>query len=112
MNPKQFASCMEACMRCALACHHCSAACLNERPVEPMARCIALDMDCAAMCELAAAAMARDSENARALCRLCAQICEICGDECGKHDMDHCRICAQECHACAAECLRMQAAAT
>jgi hypothetical protein len=77
-----------------------------------MARCIALDMDCAAICELAAAAMARASENASALCRLCAQICELCGDECEKHHMSHCQTCAMECHACAAECLRIQALAT
>ncbi len=111
MSPQTYASCMEACMRCALACHHCSTACLAEEDVKPMARCIALDMDCAAVCELAAAAMARGSENAHALCRLCAQICELCGDECGKHDMSHCQTCAQECRACAAECLRMQATA-
>lgn len=111
MTPKEYASCMQACMRCALACHHCSAACLVEEDVASMNRCIALDMDCAAVCELAAAVMARNSDNAHAVCRLCAQICELCGDECGKHDMDHCQQCAQECRACAAECLRMQASA-
>jgi hypothetical protein len=48
-----------------------------------MARCIALDTDCAAICQLAAEAMARASEYATAFCRLCADICQACGDECG-----------------------------
>ena len=107
MIPQKYASCIEACMRCATACHHRSAACLAEDPVKPMTGCIALDMDCAAICELAAAAMARDSENVGLLCRTCADICESCGDECAKHGMDHCQACAQACRLCAIECRKM-----
>jgi hypothetical protein len=72
-----------------------------------MARCIALDLDCGAMCQLAAAAMARGSEKAQAICALCADLCETCGDECSKHPMDHCQQCAQACRRCADECRRM-----
>ena len=50
-----------------------------------MARCIALDIDCAQVCALAAAAMARGSEHAKAICMLCANICEVCGAECAHH---------------------------
>lgn len=76
-----------------------------------MARCIALDMDCAEICALAAAFMARGSDNARALCGLCAEVCQACGDECGKHRHDHCRRCAEVCRRCAEECRRMAAMA-
>lgn len=72
-----------------------------------MVRCIRLDLDCAQICRLAAAYMARDSEFAQAVCRLCAEICQACGDECAKHSMDHCQRCAQACHECAKECRRM-----
>ena len=72
-----------------------------------MARCIALDMDCAQICRIAAAYMARRSEMTSELCRLCADVCEACGDECGKHQMDHCQECAQACRRCADECRRM-----
>ena len=75
-----------------------------------MARCIALDMDCAAICRLAAGHMSRDSEFATQVCRLCADICQACGDECGKHQHDHCRACAQACRHCAEECRRMAVA--
>lgn len=73
-----------------------------------LARCIALDIDCAAICQLAAAAMARGSECAQQICALCADICEACGDECAKHTaMQHCQACAQACQRCADECRRM-----
>lgn len=76
-----------------------------------MARCIALDMDCAQLCAVAAAAMARDSEHAQALCGVCVDICQACGDECAKHEMAHCQECAKACRQCAQECHNMAALA-
>jgi hypothetical protein len=66
-------------------------------------------MDCAQICRTAAAFMARGSDFARDLCRLCATVCTACGDECAKHPMDHCQACAQACRACADACRRMAA---
>src|SRR3989344_5215527 len=57
-TPNQYMSCIEACQECATACHQCFAACLKEDDVKMMARCIALDTDCAAACSFAADAMA------------------------------------------------------
>jgi hypothetical protein len=54
--------------------------------------------------------MARGSEFAVELCRQCAAVCSACGEECGKHQMDHCQACAQACRRCAEECLRMAGA--
>jgi hypothetical protein len=107
MDHQQYATCIEACNECAAACDHCATACLQEADVKTMARCIALDIDCAEMCRLAAAAMARGSEQAGAICALCADICEACGDECAQHKPDHCQRCAQACKRCAGECRRM-----
>jgi len=84
-------------------------ACLRERNIETMARCIALDMDCAAICRLVSGFMSRGSEFSRELCRLCADVCQACGEECGKHPMDHCQVCATVCRRCAAECRKMAA---
>lgn len=100
-------ACIEACNACALACNHCAASCLHETDVKMMARCIALDMDCAQICSLAAAAMARGSDRAKAICTLCADICQSCGDECANHEMAHCQECAKACHQCAQECRKM-----
>ncbi len=109
MAHQQYASCIDACNACADTCDHCATACLQEDDVKMMARCIALDIDCAAICRLTAGAMARGSEFAKATCAVCAQICQACGDECAKHPHPHCQECAQACRRCADECRRMAA---
>ena len=100
-------SCIDACLACATACNHCAASCLQEEHVKMMARCIRLDMDCAQICTLSAAYMARGSEFAGPLCDLCARVCDACAAECGKHDHEHCQRCAEACRRCADECRRM-----
>ena len=107
MELNKFSACIDACNACAVACNHCAASCLQESAVKMMVKCIASDMDCAQICALAAAAMARGSEHAKAICALCADICQACGDECLKHNMDHCQKCANACLKCAEECRKM-----
>lgn len=107
----RWADCIAACNACAAACHHCAAACLQEAHVQKMARCIGLNFDCAQICQLSVAYMAGGSEHAGALCRLCAQVCRSCGDECARHEPDHCQQCAEACRRCADECERMAEAA-
>ena len=110
-QPKKYSACMDACNACVVACNYCAASCLREQDVKMMAKCIALDMECSQICALAVASMARGSEHARAVCALCADICQSCGDECAKHDMAHCRECAKACLACAKACRDMAAMA-
>ena len=110
MAHQTYQSCVAACNACADACDHCSTACLHEDEVKKVTRCIALDMDCAAICRLASSFMSRDSDFAKPLCKLCAEICQACGDECAKHPMRHCQDCAKACHRCAAECTSMAGA--
>ena|SRR5687768_242617 len=107
-NP--FQECIDACLACAFACTHCEASCLKEEKVVMMLRCIELDHQCAAICSLAVDAMARNSEFAKAICKLCAEICEACGKECMKHNNDHCRSCADACMRCVIECRNMSKA--
>jgi hypothetical protein len=109
MFHQQTRACIDACNACADACDHCASACLREPDVKAMARCIALDMDCAALCRLAPALMARGSDLARSLCAVCAQACRDCAAECSKHSMDHCQACAEACRRCADECIKMAA---
>ena len=107
MMNQQFQSCIEACNACAVACDTCSVACLHEDDVKMMARCIALDIDCAALCRVASGIMARGGNLAGMICQVCAEACEACADECEKHAMQHCRDCAQACRRCAGECRHM-----
>lgn len=106
MNLK-YGSCIEACRQCATACNLCFGACLKEEDAGDLSRCMALDIDCAQACQMAAAAMERDSELAPQVCSLCADICQACEDECARHPMEHCRSCAEACGRCAYECRRM-----
>ena len=74
-----------------------------------MARCIQLEMECAAICYAAAQLMSLGSEKAAEICRICADICEACGAECSKHQTEHCKECADMCKRCAEECRKMAA---
>jgi hypothetical protein len=80
-----------------------------EDDVKMMAKCIQLDMECAALCYSSAQLMSLGSSMAKELCRLCADACEACGAECGRHKHDHCQECARICKECANECRRMAA---
>ncbi len=109
MNDDRFLSCIDACNRCAAACDACAGACLQEQDVKALAECIRTDVDCAALCRLAAGYMARGSEFAHEACELCAEICAACAAECERHASmhAHCRDCAQACRRCEDECLRV-----
>ena len=74
-----------------------------------MAKCIQLDMECAALCYAAAQLMSLGSEHARHICHHCADLCEVCGNECGKHQTEHCQECSKACKLCAEECRKMAA---
>jgi hypothetical protein len=106
---RRYAECIAACNACAVACQHCASLCLQEPNVKMMARCIALDFDCAELCSVSVALMAGGSELAPALCAVCARACHMCAEECVKHDADHCQQCAEACRRCAAECDKIAA---
>lgn len=75
-----------------------------------MAKCIQLDMECAALCYAAAQLMSLGSEKAPDICKLCADLCNACGKECGQHTHSkHCQECAAACKSCAEACKQMAA---
>jgi hypothetical protein len=93
---------------CAAACNACYEACLKEKDVAKLERCMMLDKDCFDMCELTARALERGSEHADLFLNLCAQICNNCATECQQHHHDHCQKCASACHHCADKCMAGQ----
>lgn len=103
----KYQSCIDACISCASACNYCASSCLKDEDVKMMARCIQLDMECAAICYATAEMMSLDGQFAEHLCGVCAEICQVCADECSKHNNDHCKACAAACNICAAECRKM-----
>nr|WP_276562883.1 four-helix bundle copper-binding protein [Paenibacillus anseongense] len=91
------------------ACNHCYDACLKESHKMDMENCIRLDRECADICAFTAQAMSINSSYAKELCRLCASICEACGNECKNHEHEHCQFCAEACSTCAKSCRAMAA---
>lgn len=106
VNQKEI-ECLRACNECAIACLQCAIACIKEADPKAMARCIILDLECADICRLATASMARGGEHMKAICALCAEACQTCATECGKHQMAHCKHCAEACKSCADACHAM-----
>ncbi|HLP39956.1 MAG TPA: four-helix bundle copper-binding protein, partial [Fibrobacteria bacterium] len=88
----------------------CASACLADESVDSLRRCIRLDLDCSDACLQTARALLRGSEMSVYVCRLCAEICDRCAEECRNHAgmMEYCRVCAEACEA-AAEACRMVA---
>lgn len=95
---------LDALNRCVAACEHCATSCLAEEHVQHMAGCIRLDRDCADICALTARLVARGSVHARHIMKECIEVCQLCQNECAKHNDDHCQQCAAACKACADAC--------
>ena len=105
MSHEQNKGLLEALANCAAECNHCATACLDEKDLKMLARCIKLDIDCAEICSLTASFVSRGSEHAQHILNECADICEACADECEKHShMEHCKKCADACRSCADLC--------
>ena len=95
---------LDALARCVAACEHCATACLGEENIKLMVPCIRLDRDCADICRLTAAFIARDSDHAPHVLRECIEICQKCHDECAQHQTEQCQACAAACKACVEAC--------
>ena len=82
---------------CADACDKCFNACLNEKEVSIMTRCIELSRECSEICRITASVISRDSENMDKFLKLSTEISKACAEECEKHDETHCKECAKIC---------------
>ena len=93
---------------CSAMCTSCADACLAEKMAHEMRQCIRACLDCADVCEATArVATRRTGSNEIVLCealQLCVTACDVCAEECARHDHEHCRICAEMCRECARDC--------
>ncbi len=108
------AEAIDALIECANTCTQCADACLSEQDVQPLTRCIRLNLDCADICSTTGRVLSRqtdyDANVTRSLLDACIQACTSCGDECEGHagHMAHCRICAESCRRCESACRALQ----
>ena len=93
-------------MFCAEMCTSCADACVAE-PMD-MTQCIRTCSDCADVCMAAGRlAVRRSGQNVevlRLMLETCARVCDLCAEECERHDHGHCKLCAEMCRECAADC--------
>jgi hypothetical protein len=93
-------------MFCALMCTSCADACAAEKM--DMRQCIRSCLDCADVCEATSKlAVRRTGQNIEVLGTMldaCVRICELCAEECSRHDHPHCKLCSEMCGECARDC--------
>ena len=93
-------------MFCAAMCTSCADACSAEEM--DMRQCIRSCLDCADVCNAASRlAVRRAGQNVevlRLMLESCARVCELCAEECERHDHGHCRLCADMCRERARNC--------
>jgi hypothetical protein len=93
-------------MFCTEMCTSCADACVAEEM--DMAQCIRSCLDCADVCaatgRLAIRRTAQNVETLRLMLETCTRICELCAEECARHEHEHCQLCAEMCRECAADC--------
>ncbi|WP_310391889.1 four-helix bundle copper-binding protein [Hymenobacter sp.] len=82
---------------CPAARNECFAGNLAAPDGAPAARSIQLTRDCADLCQLVAAFVARGSEHVKFLLRECAELCRACADEETQLPPDYCRRCTDAC---------------
>jgi hypothetical protein len=110
------ARCIEQCFACAVTCTSCADACLAEKDVQELVRCIRLNLDCADVCVATGRVLTRqtspESQLVRVMLETCAQACRVCAQECERHadHHEHCRICAEACRRCEQACQELLSA--
>ena len=103
VHRKKLEVCISACFECAQVCTACADACLSEKMVADLAKCIRTNLDCADICDTTGRVLSRhtgyDAHITRTILEACIQACQSCGDVCGEHAAmhDHCRVCAECC---------------
>ena len=102
--------CTDLCFDCAQTCVSCADACLGEPSVDELRQCIRMNLDCADICNATGTVTTRrtgtNDEVVRRLIEACAEACELCAAECGRHAdrHEHCRVCAETCRQCERVC--------
>ena len=93
-------------MFCAAICTSCADACSAEEG--DMRQCIRTCLDCADICDATFKVATRRTGSNESLTQemlqLCITACDICAEECERHEHAHCRLCAEMCRECARDC--------
>lgn len=101
---------IDACLNSVQACTSCASEDLLEEDVDKLRACIALDQNCADVCDVTARLLSRPAQYdyivLHGLLQACVRACASCAEECARHadHHRHCAICARSCLACVQAC--------
>lgn len=110
LGAAEVAAAIDECLNCLQSCVSCANSDLAEADVEEMRLCIALDQNCADICDVTARVLSRpawgDDFVVHRLLQACVRVCTACAEECHKHAHHHrhCAICEKACLRCVAAC--------
>jgi hypothetical protein len=103
--------CIDECTRCHAICVTTASHCLELGGKHADPAHVGLLLDCAQICQTSADFMLRGSDRHQLTCRICADICRACAEDCermaGGDQM--LRQCAEVCRRCEQSCERMAA---
>jgi len=88
---------LNALATCAAACDQCTTLGLTDRQLPAHLRSFRLSRDCADLCRLTAAFLAREAEHTPHLLRECAELCRACANACTQFDTPQHRTCTEAC---------------
>jgi hypothetical protein len=83
MTDTQHEDAMAQLALCFRLCEECAADCIDQGGAS-LAQCIKLCLACADSCRLCMKAISYDLAHRKEVCRVCAQLCDDCADECEK----------------------------
>ena len=89
---------------CQTKCKECFNACLEERSLDTLRKCLKLTVECANVCELTASSIVYEGDFRPEVLALCIRACEECRIECSVHNSLHCVECAALCGECTEAC--------
>jgi hypothetical protein len=110
LDVAEVAAAIDACLDCVQSCTTCADADLVEPDVEELRDCVALDHNCADVCDLTARLLSRaapwDPFVIHRVLQACVRVCEACAEECARHAAHHvhCAICERVCRVCVQAC--------
>lgn len=100
--------CIDECVRCHEVCLSTLPYCLLQAGLHAQEEHVTLLLDCAEICQTAAAFMLRGSDEHGRICAACAAICLRCAEDCDEFEGDEImQACADACRRCAASCEHM-----
>jgi hypothetical protein len=110
LGAAEVAAAIDACLNCVQACTSCADSDLAEEGIDELRTCVALDQNCADVCDVTARVLSRpahwDHFVVHRLLQACVRACTTCAEDCTRHGDHHryCAICAKACRACEAAC--------